>query len=327
MSKALVLVEHQSGKVKNSSLEVVNALSSKGFEVSAIAFGSGIQASSADFASQTGAQGAKQLLVCDDAKISHYQPDLYAATLADLVNAQNFEVVAGAASSLAKDLFPTVAAKIDSGIAVDVVDLKVDGGKLCAKRPMLAGKYSAWLKFKSTKAVISVRPNVLGLGTGTGSAAQVVSQALSSNVSGKSPVSAVAGAVQSGRPELTEASKIVSAGRSIKAKENFKMIEDLADTIGAAVGASRAAVDAGLAPHEWQVGQTGKTVNPSLYIACGISGAIQHMAGMKTSKVIVAINSDKDAPIFQKSDYGAVGDMFEVVPALTQEFKKLLAGG
>lgn len=326
MAKALVLVEHQAGKIKNSSLEVVHALSTKGFEVSAIAFGSGIGAKSTDLQKQVGGQGAKTLLVCDDAKVAQYQPDVYAATLAELVNAKGFNVFAGAASGLAKDLFPTVAAKIDAGIAVDVVDIKADGDKVSAKRPMLAGKYSAWLKFKANKAVISVRPNVLGLGadSGASAAAETVAPAAATI---KSNVTSVEGSAQGGRPELTEAARIVSAGRSIKAKENFKMIEELADTIGAAVGASRAAVDAGLASHQWQVGQTGKTVNPNLYIACGISGAIQHMAGMKTSKVIVAINTDKDAPIFQKSDYGAVGDIFEVVPALTAEFKKLLSQG
>ncbi|HVJ64554.1 MAG TPA: electron transfer flavoprotein subunit alpha/FixB family protein [Bdellovibrionota bacterium] len=326
MAKALVLVEYQGGKVKNSSLEVVHAFASKGFEVSAIAFGASVGASSGDLAKQVGGQGAKTLLVCEGANLAHYQPDVYAATLAELFKSKGFNVIAGAASALAKDLFPTVAAKADTGIAVDVVDIKAEGDKVSAKRPMLAGKYSAWLKFKSNQAVISVRPNVLGLGADSGASAAVETVSASSG-NGKTKVTAVGGAAQTGRPELSEAARIVSAGRSIKAKENFKMIEELADAIGASVGASRAAVDAGLAPHEWQVGQTGKTVNPNLYIACGISGAIQHMAGMKTSKVIVAINSDKDAPIFQKSDYGAVGDMFEVVPALTAEFKKLLAGG
>lgn len=326
MATALVMVEHQTGKIKNSSLEVVHALASKGFAVTAIAFGHGVSSASGDLAKQVGGQGATTLLICDDAKLGHYQPDLYAATLSDLIKAKGYHVFAGAASAAAKDLFPTIAAKIDSGIAVDVIDLKADGEKISAKRPMLAGKYSAWLTFKENKAVISVRPNVLGLGTDSSAAASVENVALSS-APVKTNVTSVAKSAQSGRPDLIEAARIVSAGRSIKAKENFKMIEELADTIGAAVGASRAAVDAGLASHEWQVGQTGKTVNPNLYIACGISGAIQHMAGMKTSKVIVAINSDKDAPIFQKSDYGAVGDMFEIVPALTAEFKKLLAGG
>ncbi len=326
MAKALVLVEYQAGKVKNSSLEVVHALSSKGFEVSAVAFGSSLSSMSAELAKQVGGQGAKTLVICDDIKLAHYQPDLFAGTISELFKSKNFNVFAGAASALAKDLFPTVAAKTDSGLAVDVVDIKAEGDKISTKRPMLAGKYSVWLKFKTNKAIVSVRPNVLGLGIDSGSSASVETLSLAATTL-KSNVTSAAGAAQTGRPELSEAARIVSAGRSIKAKENFKMIEELADTIGAAVGASRAAVDAGLAPHEMQVGQTGKTVNPSLYIACGISGAIQHMAGMKTSKIIVAINTDKDAPIFQKSDYGAVGDIFEVVPALTAEFKKLLADG
>jgi electron transfer flavoprotein alpha subunit len=326
MATALVLVETHSGKVKNSSLEVVHALATQGLDVSAIVFGSSLGGITAELAKQVGGQGAKTLLVCDDAKVAHYQPDVFASTIADLWKNKNYNVFAGSASALAKDLFPTIAAQTDTGIAVDAVDIKVDGDKVSAKRPMLAGKYSAWFKFKDSKSVVSIRPNVLGLGPDTGSAAAIENIA-ASNTSIKSNVTSSSGAAQSGRPELSEAARIVSAGRSIKAKENFKMIEELADTIGAAVGASRAAVDAGLATHDLQVGQTGKTVNPNLYIACGISGAIQHMAGMKTSKIIVAINSDKDAPIFQKSDYGAVGDMFEVVPALTAEFKKLLADG
>jgi electron transfer flavoprotein alpha subunit len=214
--------------------------------------------------------------------------------------------------------------KLDAGLAVDCTALEVSGGKLRARRPFLAGKYLAWVNFKSPMAVISVRPNVLGLGAPkAGAVAEVVNATTKGDVRAKT-VDVVGGA-SSARPDLTEAERIVSAGRSIKDKANFKMIEELADTIGAAVGASRAAVDAGYAPHSMQVGQTGKTVSPNLYIACGISGAIQHLAGMKTSKVIVAINTDPEAPIFQRADYGLVGDMFQVVPALTAEFKKLLA--
>lgn len=323
--KALVLTEIKDGKVKKASLEVIHALSSQGCEVDAIIFG-GTAANAPELAKEVGSQGAKKLITIAHEKLNHYQPEIYGNTLAETFKSMGHQIIAGAASGTAKDLFPTLAARLGAGLAVDCVALDLKGGEIKAKRPMLAGKYFAWIKVKAAPAVLSVRPNVLGIGDGKGAAAEVVTGkvALGQDLV---TTTGIAGGASSARPDLSEAERIVSGGRAMKAPENFKILEALADTIGAAVGASRAAVDSGLAPHSMQVGQTGKTVNPNLYIACGISGAIQHLAGMKTSKIIVAINTDAEAPIFQRADYGGVGDLFQVVPALTAEFKKLLSQG
>jgi electron transfer flavoprotein alpha subunit len=325
MTKALVLIELKNGNAKKSSLESIHALASQGVEVDAIAFGPDANSNKDQVAKAVGGQGAKKLLLVDSADLKFYQPDIYAATLAAAFKAGSYQVLAGSASSLVKDLFPTLAVRLDAGLAPDCVAIKIEGASLSAKRPMLAGKYFATLKFKAFPAVVSLRPNVLTIGADSGQSAQIVTTAAAGSLRAKTLE--VSGSSANSRPDLTEAERIMSAGRAIKEAANFKIIEECADVIGAAVGASRAAVDAGMAPHAMQVGQTGKTVNPNLYIACGISGAIQHLAGMKTSKVIVAINTDPEAPIFQKADYGAVGDLFAVVPELTKEFKKLLSAG
>ncbi len=322
--KALVIVDIKDGKVKKSSLEVVHALSSQGCEVDTLAFGENLAASADSVAEDVGKQGAKKYSPVSGAAFKYFQAEAQAQVIGENFKAGGYGILAASASSSIKDLFPTLSVKLGAGLAVDCTAIEVKGSDIKAKRPMLAGKYFAWVKFKAAPAIMSVRPNVLGLGTGSGSNAAV--SALNPNIADiKAKTSGIAGASGSARPDLTEAEKIVSGGRAMKAPENFKILEELADTIGAAVGASRAAVDGGLAPHSMQVGQTGKTVNPSLYIACGISGAIQHLAGMKTSKVIVAINTDPEAPIFQRADFGAVGDLFQVVPALAKEFKKLLS--
>lgn len=326
MSKALVLIEQKDGNVKKSSLEVIHVFKEQGYEVSAICFGENLSAVSAKLAASAGDQGASQVFLVSDAELKNYQPETYKESLAKTFADGGFTVLSGAANSLVKDLFPTMAIKLDAGLVVDAVGLKSSGGQLTVKRPQLAGKYFVEYKVKSPKAVVSLRPNVFKLGAATGQAANIVDQAASKG-SGATKVVSVEGGGNSAKADLTEAERIVSGGRSLKSADGFKILNELADVIGATVGASRAAVDAGYAPHAMQVGQTGKTVNPTLYIACGISGAIQHLAGMKTSKVIVAINTDPEAPIFQKADYGAIGDLFQVVPALTAEFKKLLSQG
>ncbi len=324
--KALVLVEQKEGTVKKSSLEVIHTLKENGYEVSAICLGENLSGLSAKIATQTGDQGATQVYLVSDADLKFYQPETFKESIAKVFNDGGFSVLSGAATALVKDLFPTMAIKLEAGLVVDGVDFKSSGGTITVKRPQLAGKYFAEIKVKSPKAVVSLRPNVFKLGAPLGKAASIVEQAASKGT-GATKVIAVEGGGNSARPDLSEAERIVSGGRSLKSADGFKILNDLADVLGAAVGASRAAVDAGYAPHAMQVGQTGKTVNPTLYIACGISGAIQHMAGMKTSKIIVAINTDPEAPIFQKADYAAVGDLFQVVPALTAEFKKLLSQG
>lgn len=324
--KALVLCETKSGSIKKSSLEVISALHSQGAEVHAIVFGAAdLGKAASNLAKEVGALGAKKLLTACTDDLKFYQSDVYAETLSEQFKSGGFQILAGSASSLVKDLFPTMSVKLDAGLAVDCTAVELKGSSVRARRPMLAGKYFAWVKFNSPLAIISVRPNVLGLGQAGASVAEVASVAPKGVA--KAKTTSVSGGGASARPDLTEAEKIVSGGRSLKSAENFKILEALADTMGAAVGASRAAVDAGYAPHAMQVGQTGKTVNPNLYIAFGISGAIQHLAGMKTSKVIVAINTDPEAPIFARADYGLVGDLFQVAPAMTAELKKLLAQG
>jgi len=320
--KALVLVELKNGKAKKSSLEVLHALSSQGADCTALVIGA---KDAGTLGQELGAQGAKGLQMVQGPVFDVYQSDAFLEACVQVFKNGGFQVLAAAASGTVKDLLPSVAAKLDAGIAVDVTQLKLDGGKLKFQKPMLAGKYFAWGQFKSTPAVVSVRPNVLGLGAPSSAVATVSPVSMSPTL--KAKTTGVVGGSTSSKADLTEADRIVSGGRSLKAAENFKILDELAEVIGATVGASRAAVDAGMAPHSMQVGQTGKTVNPTLYIACGISGAIQHLAGMKTSKVIVAINTDPEAPIFSRADYGAVGDLFQVVPALTAEFKKLLSQG
>jgi electron transfer flavoprotein alpha subunit len=228
------------------------------------------------------------------------------------------------ATSMGKDLAPRLAVRIDGAVAPDVTSIAVEDGTIVAQRPVYAGKALIKVKINSAKKVFSLRPNVFSAGENSGTDAAVESFAPAledADFATKSTGTTVA----AGKLDVAEASMIVSGGRGLQAPEHWTLIEGLADALGAATGASRAVVDSGWRPHAEQVGQTGKTVSPNLYIACGISGAIQHLAGMSSSKCIVAINKDKDAPIFQVADYGIVGDVFEVIPALTDELKTFLS--
>ncbi len=216
---------------------------------------------------------------------------------------------------MGKDLAPRVAAKTGAGLASDCVALEAKGGKLVARRPMYAGKAYATVEWAGEPQMATLRPNVFALGVpDPARQAEVVKG--NAPASSRAKVTAVGVSAQ-GKVQLTEAQIIVSGGRGLKGPENFPLVEALAEAMGAAVGASRAVVDAGWVDHQMQVGQTGKTVSPTLYVACGISGAIQHLAGMSSSKCIVAINKDADAPIFKVADYGILGDVFEVLPKLT----------
>lgn len=320
MAKVSVFVEHKDGKIKKSSLELICAAKKSGAEVSAVAFGSGAK----QLADELGSYGVGNLFACSSESLNHYNPEGYSAVLATHFKETAPNIVLASATSTGKDLLPRVAALLDCGAASDCTSLEISGENVSARRPLYAGKVSAEVVFQNspTKIVI-MRPNALPVNAPAGGGAAKVQELPAPTAQLRTTVKSIV-AGKSNRPDLIEAGTIVSAGRGIKEPANLKIVEELANSLHASLGASRAVVDAGWAPHEMQVGQTGKTVSPQLYIAVGISGAIQHLAGMSSSKVIVAINKDKDAPIFQKCTYGLVGDLFEIVPALTQEFKKLL---
>ena len=223
-----------------------------------------------------------------------------------------------------KDLAPRLAAKLGAGLASDCVALSIKDGSLVARRPMYAGKAYATVEWTGDPQIATLRANVFALGAKDAARqAEVKSATVDAAARARVVETKMGGA---GKVELTEAQTIVSGGRGLKGPENFPLVEKLAEAFGAAVGASRAVVDAGWVDHHYQVGQTGKTVSPNLYIALGISGAIQHLAGMSSSKVIVAINKDADAPIFKVADYGIVGDVFEIAPKLTEAAKAHFAG-
>tara|TARA_Y100001968_G_scaffold243875_1_gene227783 strand:+ start:3051 stop:4022 length:972 start_codon:yes stop_codon:yes gene_type:complete len=322
MTDFLVFCEVADGRVKGSARELLGKARelSGGGTVAAVLIGSGL----ADVGSELGALGADTVFKVDHSSCAAYIPGAFAAALSQVVKAQSPDVVLGSASMLGKDLFPRAAALVDAGVGADVVDLVETDAGLEGVRPLFAGKCLASVSVTSEPKFFTVRPNSFVIDGATPGSGNVVDFAAGlDNDFGYEVIDVERGADD--KVELTEARCIIAAGRSIKSAENFAIFDEAAGLMGAAVGASRAAVDAGYAPHGMQVGQTGKTVNPSLYIACGISGAIQHLAGMRTSKVIVAVNKDPDAPIFQHATYGIVGDLFEVVPALTNELRTTLA--
>lgn len=322
MGNILVIGEHQDGKVKKVTQELVTKAaelaSAAGGEVDVVLIGHGLQNPA-----ELGSFGAKKVYVVDNAKLEKYNTEGFVKVISDLAAETKPSIILGTASPMGKDLLPRLSARMNAGLAADCTDLKVDGGKLVATRPIYSGKAFIDVKFESDVQLASARPNSFVAKAGAGGNAEVVQKNLDPGELRAVIKEIVKG--KSDKADLTEAGIIVSGGRAMKSADNFKILQELADVIGATVGASRAAVDSGYAAHDMQVGQTGKVVNPNLYIAAGISGAIQHLAGMRTSKVIVAINKDPEAPIFTKADYGIVGDLFQVVPLLTAEFKKALS--
>jgi electron transfer flavoprotein alpha subunit len=269
--------------------------------------------------------GADKILNAQHALLNAYSTEGYSATIVQAVQQVQPRFILGSASAMGRDLLPRVASRLGVGLAQDCVEAHIlDGAQLECIRPIYAGKAYARVKLLMTPGMATLRPNVFSLGApDTGRSAETASFAPELNPAqiraSVTEIKASAGQ----KVELTEANIIVSGGRGMKGPENFPLIEQLADVLGGAMGASRAAVDAGWIDHQHQVGQTGKTVSPTMYVACGISGAIQHLAGMSSSKYIVAINKDPEAPIFNVADYGIVGDLFEVVPALIQAVKNL----
>ncbi|MEK7838372.1 MAG: electron transfer flavoprotein subunit alpha/FixB family protein, partial [candidate division NC10 bacterium] len=234
------------------------------------------------------------------------------------------KVIFGAVTARQRELLARLAARLGTGLAADSTALALDGDRLVATRPIYAGKLLAKVTWAKTPWLVTLRPNVFRAEDPQAGAAPAVERPAVSLPAEQMKLVERREEASTGLPELAEAEVIVSGGRGMKGPENFVILEELAKVIGAAVGASRAAVDAGWRPHRFQVGQTGRPVSPKLYLAFGISGAIQHLAGMRTSKVICAVNKDSEAPIFKIADYGIVADLFEIAPLLTQEFKKLL---
>ncbi len=319
MAKVLVVAEQRDGRLKKTTFELIGASAAAGNETHVALLGDGIEG----LATELGHYGATMVHVANDPALKFYTAEAYAQVLVALAKSLSPEIILAAHSPTGRDLMPKVTSRLGVGLASDCVQASFDGGGLTVRRPLYAGKATAEVEFVGAgPKVATIRANALGIpkpDTSKSAAVQPVTVSLTNVMTAVSEV--VQG--QAGRPDVTEAAIVISGGRSLKNSENFKILEETADVLGAAVGASRAAVDAGYRPHRDQVGQTGKVVSPNLYIACGISGAIQHLAGMRSSKVIVAINTDPEAPIFQVADYGVVGDLFEVTPLLKEELRKL----
>jgi electron transfer flavoprotein alpha subunit len=315
----LAITEQRDGALRKVSLEVVTAARRLADQLGTTADALVVGAGSVSGTDALGRHGADRVLTASHADLGLYQPDGYAATVAEL--AKGYTAVVFAATATGRDLAPRVAARIGVGLATDVTEFAAEGGKIVVTRPVYAGKALQRLRLEGTPALLSIRPNTVqpteSPKAGAAAEAAVPAFTLRARVTGvKAPASAAL--------DVAEAPVVVSGGRGLKEPEQFRLLEELAAAFGnAAVGASRAVVDAGWREHGAQVGQTGKTVSPGLYIAVGISGAIQHLAGMRTARTIVAINRDKDAPIFKVADYGIVGDLFEIVPRLTTEVRKL----
>jgi len=318
MANILIFSETNKGNVKPVTLEILGKLNGQNAEVAVIGDLSDEQVK------VLASYGAAKVHKLKGANLDKYSPEGYANALHGFIKSGNFDYVMTGATSLAKDMAPRLATMFDAGLASDCVNFLFEGDTFHGTRPLFAGKCLAKVNLQGPKPhFVTVRPNALGLPAtptaGAGAASDASVEAGEIRAAIKEIIASA-----SEKVDLTEANIIISGGRAMKNSENFAVLNTMADVIGATVGASRAAVDSGYASPDMQVGQTGKTVAPSLYIACGISGAIQHLAGMRTSKVIVAINTDPDAPIFTKADYGIVGDLFKIVPIMTEEFKKIL---
>ncbi|HVH44568.1 MAG TPA: electron transfer flavoprotein subunit alpha/FixB family protein [Labilithrix sp.] len=317
MPNILVIAELLEGKVRKSTHSAITFARNAGGTFSILVLGQGAKAAAAEV---TGF-GAQKVLVCDDAYLAQPVGERFAPTVAAVAK-NGFDVVAVTASSFGKDLAPRVAAKLGAGYAPDISGVKAEGGKLSYRRPVFAGNAYGNCTINTAVQVVSARQSEFSAAEPSGGSSPLEDVALAAKDAAAERVQFISlDAAKSERPDLGEARVIVSGGRALK--EKFaEVLDPLASLLGAAVGASRAACDAGYAPAELQVGQTGRVVAPRLYFAIGISGAIQHLAGMKGSKTIVAINKDPDAPIFQVADYGLVADLFNAVPELVTELKK-----
>ena len=319
----LVFIEERDGKIKKPSLEALSVARKLANQLDAPVTALRIGASG-DASENLAAYGADRIVSVAHDLLKAYSTEAFSAVLAQVAKAEQPRFIFASASAMGRDFLSRAAAKLGVGLAQDCIELNIaDGAQLECVRPIYAGKAYAKVRLLMEPAIATLRPNVF---TATASEGRSAETAAFTPELGADTVRASVKEVKASagqKLELTEANIIVSGGRGMKGPENFPIVEKLAEALGGAVGASRAAVDAGWIHHTHQVGQTGKTVSPTMYVACGISGAIQHLAGMSSSKYIVAINKDPEAPILSIADYGIVGDLFDIVPALTEEVKKL----
>ena len=322
-----VFIEVRDGKIKKSSLEALSEAKRRadelGKEASAVFIGAGLDA----LASEVFAYGARKAFVLENAELGAYSPQGFAFALANFASEAKPEALFFSATAMGKDLAPRVAARLGVSLASDVTKAAAKDGKLEFTRPIFAGKAFLTFSLKNIPQLATLRPNVFPIQAQGAGPGEIIKKEIAI------PEGLINGRVaeilqeKGGEIDVSEAEIIVSGGRGMKAPENFALLKELAAIIPrSAVGASRSAVDSGWIGHQHQVGQTGKTVSPNIYLAFGISGAIQHLAGMSSSKYIVAVNKDPEAPIFKVADYGIVGDLFEVIPHLKEELKKALAG-
>lgn len=316
MNKILVFLEPNKNELKRTSYEVLTAARNLGLPVMGI-----LVNGTEEQANKAAEYGLQELIMAENSNLTNYSSMAYATIISNAAKANNCDILLFAGNSTGMELAPRVAAKLNAGYIADCVALSVENDNLVAKKPVYAGKAQITTQVETDVKVFSLRPNVFTAQPET--ATLNINKYAAEYNDNDFKVKVVDVARNEGKLDVLEADIVVSGGRGVKGPENFKLIEDLADVLGAAVGASRAVVDAGWRPQSEQVGQTGKTVSPSLYIAAGISGAVQHLAGMSTSKIIVAINKDKDAPIFNVCDYGIVGDLFDIIPKLTEKLKAI----
>jgi electron transfer flavoprotein alpha subunit len=327
MANIFAFAEARNGELRKVALETVTAArklaDATGGQVHALLVGAPGIASKAD---QLAQHGADVVMVCEHAGFTQYNPEAASALAADRIKSGGFRAALFSTSAQGRDLAPRVAGKLKIGLVSDVTSVELSGDTFTAKHPINIGKVIATVSISGTPAIVSIRPNtyspVVNAKAGTVENVAPVGDPSAARVVVKELITGAGGKL-----DLGEAPVVIAGGRGLKAKENYKLVEDLADAFGnAAVGATRAITDDGWRPHSDQIGQTGRLVSPELYVAVGISGAVQHLAGMKTSKTIVAINKDKEAPIFKVADYGIVGDVFEVMPVLTAAVREARKG-
>jgi electron transfer flavoprotein alpha subunit len=321
----LIIAEHRDGKIRQVTLEALQAArtaSLDGDRISAVLLGSELDS----LANQLSSYPLSDIHIIDHESLKHYNPEAYLAAITPLLDSLRPDAVFTGHTALGRDLAPAIAAKLQSGQLSDVISIEGTGEGTVFTRPIYAGKAFEKKQFQSFPWVVTVRPNNFPAiePSPSGQHDRIVKVDYTPPSSLHTLVKDVVRKT-TGKVDLTEAKIIVSGGRGVKSEDGFKPLEELANLLGGAVGASRGACDSGYCNYALQIGQTGKVVTPEIYIACGISGDIQHLAGMSQSRIIIAINKDPEAPIFKVADYGIVGDLFEVVPLLTQEFRKALA--